>query len=80
MGTTVLSEDDPILHLDIVPIPIYRPFIWLRDGWLDMRKHWGASLGYGGLIVALGWTLLVFCGTHPYFIVAALLPRPAGEF
>ena len=30
------------------------------------------SLGYGALIVALGWTLLVFCGTHPYFIAAAI--------
>ena len=37
-----------------------------------MRRHWGASLGYGALIVALGWTLLVFCGTHPYFIAAAI--------
>ena len=37
-----------------------------------MRRHWGASLGYGALIVAMGWTLLVYCGTHPYFIAAAI--------
>ncbi|MEA3106047.1 MAG: hypothetical protein QOI88_652 [Gammaproteobacteria bacterium] len=37
-----------------------------------MRRHWGASLGYGALFVALGWTLLIFCGTHPYFIAAAI--------
>jgi uncharacterized membrane protein len=35
-----------------------------------MRKP--TSLSYGVLIVALGWTLLVFCGTHPYFIAAAI--------
>jgi uncharacterized membrane protein len=51
---------------------MWRPLVWLARGWRDMRKHWGASLGYGGLIVALGWTLLVFCGTHPYFVAAAI--------
>jgi uncharacterized membrane protein len=41
-------------------------------GRLDMQRHSGASLGYGALIVALGWTLLIFGGTHPYFIAAAI--------
>src|SRR5258708_34502002 len=31
-----------------------------------------ASLAYGALIVAVGWTILVFCGTHPYLIAAAI--------
>jgi uncharacterized membrane protein len=72
MGTTLVSGLDRILHLDVVRIPAYQPILWLRNGWLDMRKHWGASLGYGALIVALGWTLLIFCGTHPYFVAAAI--------
>jgi uncharacterized membrane protein len=72
MGTTLISADDQVLHLEIIPIPFHRPFLWLWDGWRDMRRHWGASLGYGALIVALGWTLLVFCGTHPYFVAAAI--------
>jgi uncharacterized membrane protein len=72
MGTTLVSGQDQILHVDIMHIPVYRPFVWLREGWRDMRRHWGASLGYGALIVALGWTLLVFCGTHPYFVAAAI--------
>jgi uncharacterized membrane protein len=72
MGTTLVGGDDQTLHLDIARIPVYRPFVWLYAGWLDMRRHWGASLGYGALIVALGWTLLVFCGTHPYFVAAAI--------
>jgi uncharacterized membrane protein len=70
MGTTLVGGEDRILHLDILRVPVSRPFMWLRAGWLDMRT--GASLGYGALIVALGWTLLVFCGTHPYFIAAAI--------
>jgi uncharacterized membrane protein len=72
MGTTLVSGEDQILHLEIVRVPIYQPFVWLWNGWQDMRKHWGTSLGYGALIVAMGWTLLVFCGTHPYFIAAAI--------
>ncbi len=72
MGTTLVSGEDEILHLEVLRVPVYRPFSWLRAGWLDMRRHWGTSLGYGALIVALGWTLLIFCGTHPYFIAAAI--------
>jgi uncharacterized membrane protein len=70
MGTTLVSGQEHSLHIDIIRIPVYRPFVWLRDGWRDMRS--GASLGYGALIVALGWTLLIFCGTHPYFVAAAI--------
>ena len=72
MGTTLVSGQDQVLHVEVMRIPVYRPFVWLRDGWRDMRRHWGTSLGYGALIVALGWTLLMFCGTHPYFIAAAI--------
>ena len=70
MGTTLVSGLDRTLHVEIMRIPVYRPFTWLRDGWLDM--HSAASLGYGALIVGVGWTILVFCGTHPYFIAAAI--------
>jgi uncharacterized membrane protein len=72
MGTTLASDDDQILHLEVLHVPLFRPLLWLVRGWRDMRKHWAASLGYGALIVALGWTLLVFCGTHPYFVAAAI--------
>jgi uncharacterized membrane protein len=70
MGTTLVGGEDRALHLEVLRVPIYRPFMWLRAGWLDMRKP--TSLSYGALIVAMGWTLLVFCGTHPYFVAAAI--------
>ena len=70
MGTTLVGGEDQTQHLEVMRVPFLRPFVWLRCGWLDMRKP--ASLAYGALIVALGWTLLVFCGTHPYFIAAAI--------
>ncbi len=72
MGTTLVGGGNRALHLEVVRIPVYQPLVWLKDGWLDMRRHWGTSLGYGALIVALGWTLLVFCAVHPYFIAAAI--------
>jgi uncharacterized membrane protein len=72
MGTTLVSDEDRILHLEVMHISPFQPLTWLGRGWLDMRKHWGASLGYGALIVGLGWTLLIFCGTHPYFVAAAI--------
>jgi uncharacterized membrane protein len=70
MGTTLVSGQDQTLHVDVIRIPVFRPFTWLRAGWLDMRRP--ASLAYGALIVAIGWTILVFCGTHPYLIAAAI--------
>jgi uncharacterized membrane protein len=72
MGMSLVSGGNQTLHLEVMSVPVYRPLEWLKGGWLDMRRHWGTSLGYGALIVALGWTLLVFCGTHPYFIAAAI--------
>lgn len=72
MGTTLVVGDAQAFHVDVQRVSLARPFVWLGRGWLDMRRHWGASLGYGGLIVAIGWTLLVFCGTHPYFVAAAI--------
>src|SRR5260370_22481878 len=70
MGTTLVGGHDQTLHLDVIRIPVFQPFAWLRAGWLDMRRP--ASLAYGALIVAVGWTILVFCGTHPYLIAAAI--------
>ena len=72
MDATLASGELQRLHLDIRHVSVWQPFLWLYRGARDLRRHWGASLGYGAIIVALGWTLLVFCGTHPYFIAAAI--------
>ena len=36
-----------------------------------MRRNWGASLGYGALTVAFGWSADLL-GTHPYYVAAAI--------
>jgi uncharacterized membrane protein len=72
MGTTLVVGDDRAFHIDVQRVSLARPFVWLGRGFMDLRRHWGASLGYGALIVAIGWTLLVFCATHPYFVAAAI--------
>jgi uncharacterized membrane protein len=72
MNATLVSDQVRNPHRDVARISIGRPVTWLCRGWLDMRRNWGASLGYGALTVAFGWTLLVFCGTHPYYVAAAI--------
>jgi uncharacterized membrane protein len=72
MGTTLASEDGRVLHLEIQRVPALAPLAWLRAGWHDLRRNWAASLGYGALIAALGWTILVFCAIHPYLVAAAI--------
>jgi len=72
MATTFVTGRDRTLNVEIVQVRTYAPFTWLRHGWFDLRRNWAASLGYGALILGLGWTLLIICGTHPYFIAAAI--------
>ena len=72
MNNSLVSGSHPLPTLDIVPVPMLRPFKWLWLGAQDLRKSWGPSLGYGALTVAMGWTLLVFCATHPYYVAAAI--------
>jgi uncharacterized membrane protein len=72
VNPTLVSGEAQDLHLDVLRVSASRPLVWLNLGRLDMQRHSGASLGYGALIVALGWTLLIFGGTHPYFIAAAI--------
>jgi uncharacterized membrane protein len=70
MHATLVSGEVRNLHLDVARVSVFRPLTWLYRGWLDMRRP--TSLGYGALIVAAGWTLFVFCNTHPYLIAAAI--------
>jgi uncharacterized membrane protein len=70
MNATLVSGEVRNLHLDVARVSALRPLTWLYRGWLDMRRP--TSLAYGALIVAAGWTLFVFCNTHPYLIAAAI--------
>ena len=72
MSATLASAEERLRRLDTMHVPAGRPFTWLYLGWQDTRKNWLASLGYGALVVAFGWTLLIFCGTHPYYVAAAV--------
>jgi uncharacterized membrane protein len=72
MNATLASGEGRNLRLGVSRVSVGRPLTWLYLGWLDIRRHWGASLGYGALTVAFGWTLLIFLGTHPYYVAAAI--------
>ena len=72
MNGSFVSSNNRATKIHAVRVPMGQPLIWLQRGWTDMWRHWGASLGQGALIVAIGWTVLVFCGTHPYYVAAAI--------
>ena len=72
MSATLDSAAERHRRFDTMHVPAGRPFTWLYRGWLDTRKNWLVSLGYGALVVAFGWTLLIFCATHPYYVAAAI--------
>lgn len=72
MGSTLVTGHDPTVHPGIQHVSRSQPLVWLELGWRDLQRHRAASLGYGAVIVALGWTLLIFCATHPYFVAAAI--------
>lgn len=81
MTATIDSSQHRSVRVEMSRVSAGQPLVWLARGWNDMRRNWGASLGYGALIVALGWTTLIFSGTHPYYVAAAfsafLLVAPA---
>ena len=64
MNATLVSGEARNPRFGSSRVSVGRPLIWLSLGWQDMRRHWGASLGYGALTVAFGWTLADFFG-HP---------------
>ena len=72
MITALASHKVRVSQFEVRRVAVFRPLIWLQRGWLDMRRRWSVSLGYGALIVAIGWTLLIFCATHPYYVAAAI--------
>jgi uncharacterized membrane protein len=72
MNATLVSGEARNPRLGASRVSVGRPLTWLRLGWRDMRRNWGASLGYGALTVGFGWTLLIFLGTHPYYVAAAI--------
>ena len=49
-----------------------RPMQWLRMGWDDMRENLGASLSYGVILAAIGYTILSYAADKPYLFMAAI--------
>lgn len=58
--------------LEIVAVPMLRPFTWLWRGAGDLYRCGAASLAHGLLMALTGWMLLLMLGNHPYFVVAAV--------
>ena len=63
------AANHPIPSYPVRRVPLSRPFIWLLEGWDDLKHHAWASLAYGLLISVLGALILAY-GRHPFFIAA----------
>ncbi len=50
------SQDQHFNLPHIRSIGTERPMQWLRMGWNDMRENLGASLSYGVILAAIGYT------------------------
>ncbi len=71
MQSATNSSDDSSTALHVLSVPLTRPFIWLRQGWDDLRHNPSASLAYGFLVSAMGAVILAFW-SHPYFVAASV--------
>lgn len=47
-----------------------RPLVWLRQGWHDLTRARGASLGYGALVAGFGVALLLVAWQATYLVPA----------
>ena len=64
------TADHSIPSYPVRSVPFTRPFVWLWEGWEDLRHHAPASLAYGLLVAILG-TLILSYGRHPFFLAAS---------
>lgn len=71
MHTITNLTGQPMAALPVLRVPLARPFVWLRQGWDDLRHNPGASLAYGLLISAMGAVILAFW-SHPYLMAASI--------
>lgn len=51
-------------------VDITRPLVWLRQGWNDLSRARGASLGYGAIVAGFGIALLLVAWQATYLVPA----------
>jgi uncharacterized membrane protein len=62
-------------HFDLPPIrrvPAGRPFVWLAQGFRDMRGNLVESLAYGVVLVAIGWVIRTYTAGRPQQFTASI--------
>jgi uncharacterized membrane protein len=72
MNALVHAATHPPLQARVLPVSALRPFVWVGRGARDLRRCWRQDAAHAGLMVVLGWVLLIVLGAHPYFLAAAL--------
>jgi len=72
MTTSISLGRRPVVHPDLRHVPALQSFVWLRQGWNDLRYFGWKSLGQGAMIAILGAVLLILFSTHFYLVAAAI--------
>ncbi|MBV8784164.1 MAG: DUF2189 domain-containing protein, partial [Gammaproteobacteria bacterium] len=70
MNTSIAASPaaaPPIRHVEI-----RRPFVWLQQGWQDLKAIGSPALAHGALIALLGGILLMLGSSHLYLVAAAV--------
>ncbi len=68
---TATRSTRPMASGEAPRVGAHSPWSWLRRGGSDLLRHPVASLAYGGLVVALGYAVLVL-GQHPLILAGAI--------
>lgn len=74
------SDAEPIARRPVIAaaVPPDRPWLWLTEGWQDLRANPQLGFFYGGALTAAGWTLaLLLIWAKAAW---AILPASAGFF
>jgi len=72
MATSISLGRRPLAHYDVGRVPLAQPFVWLRQGFDDLRYCGWPSLAHGLLVFTAGVVLLAVGSAHLYFVVAAV--------
>ena len=72
MGVPFSSLDQHFSLPPIVQVDALRPFIWLRQGWNDLRWNPVPSLLYGLLLAIWGLALLTIVAPIPHLVTTAV--------
>ena len=72
MTTSITTASAPSLKPEIRHVDVGRPWLWLAQGWRDLKAIGSPAFAHGALIALLGGILLMLGSSHLYLVAAAV--------